>query len=87
MKLAALIAVPDPPAGLGHRGRAGRERQADQRLAHGGDPGRRHRWAALLFISGAAVICLPRMFEVLVVENEDERHGHRVLGIFRFTFC
>ncbi len=32
------------------------------------------RWAALLFISGFAVICLPRMFQVLVVENEDERH-------------
>ncbi|WGH77852.1 sensor histidine kinase [Jannaschia ovalis] len=32
------------------------------------------RWAALIFVSGAAVICLPRMFQVLVVENSDERH-------------
>ena len=31
------------------------------------------RWAGLIFVSGAAVICLPRMFHVLVVENVDER--------------
>ena len=30
------------------------------------------RWATLLFLAGAAYICLPRMFHVLVVENEDE---------------
>lgn len=32
------------------------------------------RWAALIFLSAAAFICLPRMFQVLVVENADERH-------------
>lgn len=32
------------------------------------------RWAALIFISAAAFLCLPRMFQVLVVENDDERH-------------
>ncbi len=32
------------------------------------------RWAALIFLSAAAVITLPRMFQVLVVENSDERH-------------
>jgi Na+/proline symporter/nitrogen-specific signal transduction histidine kinase len=32
------------------------------------------RWAGLIFLSGAAVICLPRMFQVMVVENSDERH-------------
>ncbi|MBN2629571.1 MAG: sodium:solute symporter [Rhodobacteraceae bacterium] len=32
------------------------------------------RWAGLMFASGAAVICLPRMFQVMVVENADERH-------------
>ncbi len=36
-----------------------------------GTPG---RWAGLILVSGAAVICLPRMFQVLVVENSDERH-------------
>ncbi len=32
------------------------------------------RWVTLLFLSGAAFISLPRMFQVLVVENSDERH-------------
>ncbi len=32
------------------------------------------RWIALTFVSGAAFICLPRMFHVLVVENTDEGH-------------
>ncbi|WP_415920122.1 ATP-binding protein [Tateyamaria sp. SN6-1] len=32
------------------------------------------RWAALTALSAAAFLCLPRMFQVLVVENEDERH-------------
>jgi len=32
------------------------------------------RWVGLIFVSGAAFLCLPRMFQVLVVENTDERH-------------
>ncbi|MDZ4138237.1 MAG: ATP-binding protein [Erythrobacter sp.] len=32
------------------------------------------RWVGLTALSAAAVICLPRMFQVLVVENADERH-------------
>jgi len=32
------------------------------------------RWISLIFLSGAAFLCLPRMFQVLVVENVDERH-------------
>ncbi|WP_294226511.1 sensor histidine kinase [uncultured Shimia sp.] len=32
------------------------------------------RWATLIFLSGAAFLCLPRMFQVMVVENEDEDH-------------
>ncbi len=32
------------------------------------------RWAAIIFLSAAAFICLPRMFQVLVVENADERN-------------
>lgn len=32
------------------------------------------RWIGIIFLSGAAFICLPRMFQVLVVENHDERH-------------
>jgi Na+/proline symporter/signal transduction histidine kinase len=32
------------------------------------------RWAGLTFLSAAAFICLPRMFHVMVVESDDERH-------------
>ncbi|TCO68788.1 ATP-binding protein [Rhodovulum euryhalinum] len=32
------------------------------------------RWIGLTFLSAAAILTLPRMFQVLVVENEDERH-------------
>ncbi|MEM1073617.1 MAG: sensor histidine kinase [Pseudomonadota bacterium] len=32
------------------------------------------RWATLTFLSAAAFLCLPRMFQVMVVENDDERH-------------
>ncbi|SFP71823.1 ATP-binding protein [Tranquillimonas alkanivorans] len=32
------------------------------------------RWVSLTFLSAAAFLCLPRMFQVLVVENADERH-------------
>jgi Na+/proline symporter/signal transduction histidine kinase len=32
------------------------------------------RWAGLIFLSAAAFLTLPRMFQVLVVENEDEGH-------------
>mgnify|MGYP000571707527 CR=1 FL=1 len=32
------------------------------------------RWATITFLSAAAFVCLPRMFQVMVVENEDERY-------------
>ncbi len=32
------------------------------------------RWVALTFLSAAAFLCLPRMFQVMIVENDDERH-------------
>jgi Na+/proline symporter/nitrogen-specific signal transduction histidine kinase len=32
------------------------------------------RWTAITFLAAAAIVCLPRMFQVMVVENEDERH-------------
>ena len=32
------------------------------------------RWVTLIFLAAAAFVCLPRMFQVLVVENSDERH-------------
>ena len=33
-----------------------------------------NRWVGLTFLSAAAFLCLPRMFQVLVVENANERH-------------
>ncbi|MBU1175778.1 MAG: sensor histidine kinase [Alphaproteobacteria bacterium] len=32
------------------------------------------RWIAILILSGAAILCLPRQFQITVVENADERH-------------
>lgn len=32
------------------------------------------RWAGLIFLSAAALLCLPRMFQVMVVENDNEDH-------------
>jgi Na+/proline symporter len=32
------------------------------------------RWTALTLLSAAAFLCLPRMFQVMVVENDDERY-------------
>ena len=32
------------------------------------------RWIGLTFLAGVAFLCLPRMFQVLVVENAEERH-------------
>lgn len=32
------------------------------------------RWVGLTVLSAAAILCLPRMFQVLVVENANERH-------------
>jgi len=32
------------------------------------------RWLGLTMLSAAAFLCLPRMFQVMVVENSDERH-------------
>ncbi len=32
------------------------------------------RWVGLTLLSAAAFLCLPRMFQVMVVENEDEGH-------------
>ncbi|MBB95235.1 MAG: sodium:solute symporter [Rhodobacteraceae bacterium] len=32
------------------------------------------RWTTITFLAAAAFVCLPRMFQVMVVENDDERH-------------
>jgi Na+/proline symporter/signal transduction histidine kinase len=40
------------------------------------------RWVGLLFLAGAAVLCLPRMFQVMVVETPDDRHLARASWAF-----
>lgn len=37
-------------------------------------PGEGTRWMTLTLLSAAAIICLPRQFQVAVVENRSERH-------------
>ncbi|WP_306118830.1 MULTISPECIES: sensor histidine kinase [unclassified Roseitalea] len=32
------------------------------------------RWAVVTFLSAAAIICLPRQFQIMAVENRNERH-------------
>jgi signal transduction histidine kinase/Na+(H+)/acetate symporter ActP len=39
-------------------------------------------WIALTFLSLAAIVCLPRQFQVMVVENVDERHLDRAMWLF-----
>src|SRR5262249_16292360 len=41
-------------------------------------------WGKFAFLAMAAVICLPRQFQVIVVENTDERHLDRALWLFPF---
>ena len=40
------------------------------------------RWVAITFLSGAAVICLPRQFQMTVVENADEGHLRTASWLF-----
>lgn len=40
------------------------------------------RWITLLFLAGAAVICLPRQFQVMVVENTSERQIRTASWLF-----
>jgi len=42
----------------------------------------RSRWATLTILSAAAFVSLPRMFQVLVVENDYERHLHTAAWAF-----
>jgi signal transduction histidine kinase len=39
-------------------------------------------WVALTLLAMAAIVCLPRQFQVIVVENKDERHLGRALWLF-----
>lgn len=45
------------------------------------------RWVALTFLSATAIICLPRQFQVTVVENVDERHLSTASWLFPLYLC
>ena len=45
------------------------------------------RWAGLIFTSAAAILCLPRMFQVMVVENADESHLAVASWAFPLYLC
>ena len=48
------------------------------------------RWAVLTFLSATAIICLPRQFQVTVVENVDERHlatASWLFPLYLFGMC
>lgn len=39
-------------------------------------------WATSTLLAAAAMLCLPRQFQVMVIENTDERHLNRALWLF-----
>ncbi len=48
------------------------------------------RWVTLTFLSAAAIICLPRMFQVIVVENSAEKHlatASWAFPLYLFMMC
>lgn len=48
------------------------------------------RWVTLTFLSATAIICLPRMFQVVVVENEAETHlatASWAFPLYLFLMC
>lgn len=74
VKLVALIAVGAFAVwGIGG-GLAGVFDDVPSEVVYGGENIFSPRWVALTFLSATAIICLPRQFQVTVVENIDERH-------------
>src|SRR5712691_1909370 len=63
-------------------GRAGQTAQLSALLTFGGNSGSYATWASLTFLSMAAVMFLPRQFQVTVVENVDERHLTKAIWLF-----
>lgn len=48
------------------------------------------RWVTLTFLSATAIICLPRMFQVIVVENTAEKHlaaASWAFPLYLFLMC
>jgi Na+/proline symporter/signal transduction histidine kinase len=62
--------------------RAAQEPQMSALLTLGGQTGDYAAWASLTFLSMAAIMFLPRQFQVAVVENVDERHLDKAIWLF-----
>ncbi len=48
------------------------------------------RWVTLTFLSATAIICLPRMFQIVVVENDAEKHlatASWAFPLYLFLMC
>jgi Na+/proline symporter/nitrogen-specific signal transduction histidine kinase len=56
--------------------------QAAALLTFGGDAGSYGSWAWLTLLSMLAILCLPRQFQVAVVENVDEQHINKAIWLF-----
>jgi len=63
-------------------GRASQKIELDNLLTFGGEGSRYASWASLTLLSMAAVMFLPRQFQVTVVENVDERHLTKAIWLF-----
>src|SRR6267378_1048843 len=63
-------------------GRASQSAQLSGLLTLGGEGGSYATWASLTFLSMAAIMFLPRQFQVTVVENVDERHLTKAIWLF-----
>jgi len=62
--------------------RAGQTPELRALLSFGGESGSYATWASLTFLSMAAIMFLPRQFQVTVVENVDERHLAKAIWLF-----
>jgi Na+/proline symporter/nitrogen-specific signal transduction histidine kinase len=51
-------------------------------LFEGSAPPYGYNWITMTFLAALAIFCLPRQFQVMVVENVDERHLNRALWLF-----
>jgi Na+/proline symporter/nitrogen-specific signal transduction histidine kinase len=55
---------------------------AAERLFRVGGGGDYARWVTLVILSMAAILCLPRQFQVAVIENLDESHVKKAVWLF-----